>query len=114
MLVAPSLAQTAKTAKVFSGRKIAAQWADLEQTSKPSGSSGATVGDYQSHSIRLSVRTASGGAEVHSHFDDIFVVTGGNATLITGGSVVNPQDGRGWGNRRQSDSSWHVAKDHQG
>ena len=114
MLAAPSLAQTAKTAEVLSGQKIAAELADLEQTSKPSGSSGATVGDYQSHSIRLSVRTASGGAEVHSHFDDIFVVTGGNATLITGGSVVNPQTdaaGEIKGTRIQDGTSQKITRD---
>ena len=114
LLAAPSLAQTAKSAEVFSGQKVASQLANLEQTAKPSGSSGATLGDYQSHSIRLSERTASGGAEVHSHFDDIFVVTGGSATLITGGSVVNPQtgaDGEIKGIRIQDGTSQKITKD---
>jgi mannose-6-phosphate isomerase-like protein (cupin superfamily) len=39
------------------------------------------------------VRTASGGAEVHAHYDDVFVVTQGQATLITGGSVEDPKTG---------------------
>lgn len=90
----PSFAQTVSSAEVFTGRDVTAQLATLMQAAKPSGSSGATLGDYKSHAIKLSVRTASGGAEIHEHFDDIFVVTGGKATLITGGAVVNAQTGK--------------------
>ncbi|MFP5234302.1 MAG: hypothetical protein ACLGSD_00245 [Acidobacteriota bacterium] len=35
------------------------------------------------------MRSKSGGAEIHAHFDDVMVVLGGSATLITGGAVVN-------------------------
>jgi mannose-6-phosphate isomerase-like protein (cupin superfamily) len=80
-------------AVVFPNHDIAAQLATLAQTAKGSGSSGATLGDYKSHAIKLSVRTASGGAEVHAHYDDVFIVTEGKATLITGGTVVNAQIG---------------------
>jgi mannose-6-phosphate isomerase-like protein (cupin superfamily) len=110
----PSYAQSAGRAEVLSGKDVAAQLAKLAQTAQPSGSSGATLGDYQSHSIRLSVRTASGGAEVHTHFDDIFVVTGGSATLITGGTVVNAQtgaDGETKGTRIQDGTSQRITKD---
>jgi mannose-6-phosphate isomerase-like protein (cupin superfamily) len=92
-LAIPSFAQTGGKAQVFSGKDISAQLATLGQTSKASGSSGATLGDYTSHAIKLSVRTASGGAEIHAHYDDIFVVTEGKATLITGGTVMNAQTG---------------------
>ena len=110
----PAVAQTTGGAEVFSGKDVAAQLMKLSQTAKPSGSSGATLGDYKSHSIRLSVRTASGGAEVHAHFDDIFVVTGGSATLITGGTVVEAQtgaDGETKGSRIQDGTSQKIAKD---
>src|SRR5271154_7395882 len=89
----PSFAQTGSNSQVSRGHDVSAQLAPLAQAAKPSGSSGATLGDYKSHAIKLSVRTASGGAEIHAHFDDIFVVTGGKATLIAGGTVVNPQTG---------------------
>src|SRR5271163_1848667 len=89
----PSFAQAGSDAQVFPGRDVAAQLATLAQSAKPSGSSGTTLDDYKSHAIKLSVRTASGGAEIHAHFDDIFVVTGGKATLITGGTVTNAQSG---------------------
>jgi mannose-6-phosphate isomerase-like protein (cupin superfamily) len=110
----PAYAQTAGRAEVFSGKDVAAQLAKLAQTAKPSGSSGVTLGDYQSHSIRLSVRTASGGAEVHAHFDDIFVVTGGSATLTTGGTVADAQtnmEGETKGSRIQDGTSQKITKD---
>jgi mannose-6-phosphate isomerase-like protein (cupin superfamily) len=114
MLAVPCIAQTGSSAQVFSGKEIDAELATLAQTAKPSGSSGAVLGDYKSHSIRLSVRTASGGAEVHAHFDDIFVVTQGSATLITGGSVVDGQtsaDGETKGSRIQDGASQKIGKD---
>lgn len=112
-LAIPSFAQTGGKAQVFSGKDISAQLATLGQTSKASGSSGATLGDYTSHAIKLSVRTASGGAEIHAHYDDIFVVTGGKATLITGGTVMNAQtgnDGETKGSSLQDGQSQTITK----
>jgi mannose-6-phosphate isomerase-like protein (cupin superfamily) len=109
----PCLAQSKAPAEVFSGSDVAAKLASLVPAAKSSGSSGATLGDYQSHAIKLSVRTASGGAEVHAHYDDIFVVTGGKATLITGGTVVHAQtggDGETKGSSIQDGKSQAIAK----
>jgi mannose-6-phosphate isomerase-like protein (cupin superfamily) len=83
----------AKKAEYFSAQDIQKQLADLAPQAKSSGSSGSTLGDYASHQLKLSVRTSSGGAEVHAHYDDVFVVTQGQATLITGGAVVDPKTG---------------------
>lgn len=112
-LAIPSFAQTGGKAQVFSGKDISTQLATLGQTSKASGSSGATLGDYTSHAIKLSVRTASGGAEIHAHYDDIFVVTEGKATLITGGTVMNAQtgnDGETKGSSLQDGQSQTITK----
>ena len=56
---------------------------------KDSGSSGADLGKYSNHELKLSYRRGSGGAEVHVHLADIFFVTSGSATLITGGKIVD-------------------------
>jgi mannose-6-phosphate isomerase-like protein (cupin superfamily) len=112
-LVMPCIAQTGSNAQVFSGNDIAAQISALVPAAKTSGSSGATLGDYKSHSIKLSVRTASGGAEVHAHFDDVFFVTQGGATLITGGTVVNAKtgdDGETKGSSIQGGKSQTIVK----
>jgi mannose-6-phosphate isomerase-like protein (cupin superfamily) len=109
----PALAQTGSSAEVFSGKDVAAQLTALVEEAKPSGSSGATLGDYKSHAIKLSVRTASGGAEIHAHYDDIFVVTDGSATLITGGTVVDAKasaDGESKGTRIQDGKSQTITK----
>jgi mannose-6-phosphate isomerase-like protein (cupin superfamily) len=108
----PALGQ-AGNAEKFSGHDVATQMAALTQQAKPSGSDGATLGDYKSHAIKLSVRTASGGAEVHEHFDDIFVVTSGSATLITGGTLVDAQtgsDGEVKGDRIQDGRTQKIAE----
>jgi mannose-6-phosphate isomerase-like protein (cupin superfamily) len=100
-------------ADVFSSENVTSQFVGLVQTAKRSGSSGTTLGDYKSHSIKLSVRTASGGAEVHSHYDDIFFVTEGTATLVTGGSVMHAKtdrDGETTGSRIENGKSETIAK----
>ena len=96
LLVSPCYAQAQAKAEVFSGQAIASQLSALVQAAKTSGGGGATLGDYQSHAIKLSVRMASGGAEAHAHYDDIFLVTEGSAKLVTGGSVIHAKtDGEG-------------------
>jgi mannose-6-phosphate isomerase-like protein (cupin superfamily) len=110
----PSIGQTQQAAQIFSARDIASQLGSLTQAAKTTGSGGATLGKYQSHSIQLSMRTASGGAEVHAHYDDIFVVTDGNATLITGGTVENAQtlsDGETKGKSIRNGQSQTIGKD---
>lgn len=84
-------AQTPRQVQVFSAATIQSQTAALIASARTSGSSGTTLVDYSSHAIEISVRTKSGGAEVHAHFDDIFLVTKGTATLITGGTVIGPK-----------------------
>ncbi len=111
--VIPCDAAAQSNAQVFSGADVASQMADLVIAAKASGASGATLGDYKSHAIKLSVRTGSGGAEVHAHYDDIFFVTKGNATLITGGTVVNAKtdnDGETRGSGIQNGKSQTIVQ----
>ncbi len=61
-----------------------------QESLRTSGSVGETLEKYSNHYTMLTLRTASGGAEVHEHYSDIFVVVDGTATLITGGTVINP------------------------
>lgn len=90
-LVALAGARAQKPAQVFSHTNLDRQFAELLPASQKKGSSGATLGDYGTHALRLSVRSVSGGAEIHAHFDDVMVVLDGSATLITGGAVVDPK-----------------------
>jgi mannose-6-phosphate isomerase-like protein (cupin superfamily) len=88
-------AQNKAPAQVYSGVEIQHQLQQLATQAKEKGSSGATLGDFGSHALKLSVRTSSGGAEIHAHFDDVIVVTQGTATLVTGGALVDSQTGSG-------------------
>jgi len=109
----PLYASAEDKAEVFSAESVASQIQTLAQTAKASGSSGATLGDYGSHAIKLSVRCASGGAEAHAHYDDVFVVTEGTATLVTGGTVLDAktgEDGETKGNGIQNGTSHTVVK----
>jgi mannose-6-phosphate isomerase-like protein (cupin superfamily) len=93
LLAMPCCAQTGNQAQVFSAQDLSSQMATLIPKAKASGSSGAKLADYGSHAIQISVRTKSGGAEMHAHFDDVFYVTQGRATLVTGGSLIDPRTG---------------------
>ncbi len=112
-LAIPCYALAEGKTEVFSGKDVSAQLATLVQAAKASGSSGVTLGDYKSHAIKLSVRTATGGAEVHALFDDIFFVTQGKATLVTGGTVENAKsesDGETKGTGIQNGKSQAIAQ----
>ena len=90
----PLYASAQDKAEVFSGKSVASQLQALAQTAKASASGGATLGDYGSHAIKLSVRITSGGAEVHAHYDDVFVVSEGTATLVTERPFSMPRTAR--------------------
>ncbi|HWF93061.1 MAG TPA: hypothetical protein VN684_12305 [Terriglobales bacterium] len=112
-LAIPCYALQGGKAEVFSSKDISSQLSVLAQKAKASGSSGSTLGGYTSHTINLSLRTASGGAEVHGHFDDIFIVTQGQATLVTGGTVLDAKskgNGETMGSKIQNGTSQNIAK----
>ena len=112
-LAVPCYGQTGKQVEVYSSKDLSAQMARLVREAQTKGSSGAKLADYGSNAIQLSVRTESGGAEVHAHFDDIFFVTQGKATLITGGSVVDAHtdsDGETHGTRIEGGTSRTIGK----
>ena len=112
-LTIPCCAQPQSKSEVFTEQAITSQLAALVQSAKVSGSIGSTLGDYGSRAIKLSVRTASGGAEMHAHYDDIFFVTDGKAELLTGGNVVDAKtdtQGETKGSSIQNGRSVTIAK----
>jgi mannose-6-phosphate isomerase-like protein (cupin superfamily) len=82
---------TGDKALVIPAQDIKAQLADLVAQAKPTGS--AAIADYGHLRLMINVRTASGVAEVHQNADDLMIVQEGTATLVTGGSVVDPKTG---------------------
>jgi mannose-6-phosphate isomerase-like protein (cupin superfamily) len=64
----------------------------LKQMARASeGSASEILKEYPRHNIQLSVRLRSGIAELHERFADIFFVLEGRATLVTGGTIVDPK-----------------------
>ena len=75
-------------ATVIPAADLQAEFARLVPQAKSAGSSGTTLASTGNLALKLSVRTSSGGAEVHAHYDDLMIVEKGSATLITGGTVI--------------------------
>jgi mannose-6-phosphate isomerase-like protein (cupin superfamily) len=52
------------------------------------GEASETLKEYPRHATMLSFRARDGEAELHENFADLFYVLSGQATLVTGGTVV--------------------------
>ena len=89
----PAATLTGDKAQVIGVHEVQAQLAQLAPQATAKGSSSATLASYGNLGVMLSVRAANGGGEVHQHFDDLMIVQQGNATLVTGGTLVDPQTG---------------------
>ena len=50
----------------------------------------ADLARYSNHYTMLAVRDRTGSSEVHEHEADIFIIEKGEATLLSGGKMVNP------------------------
>lgn len=73
----------------ISQEELRAQSAALlkQAEASPSGIASVTLKRYPRHFTMLTVRTRSGGAELHEHTSDIFVVLDGEATEVVGGTI---------------------------
>lgn len=83
-----------KTADIRTSQQIRSQAADLlvEARKKPDGSAGVTLEKYPNHFTMLTVRVKPGGVEMHRTAADIFIVQEGEATIRTGGTIVDPTE----------------------
>jgi len=91
VMAAPTIPLSGDGTVVIPAADIKTQLADLAIQAKPTGSAGPVVASYGNLLVMLSVRTANGVGELHEHYDDLMVVQQGTATLITGGSLVDPK-----------------------
>src|SRR5882757_4825729 len=56
------------------------------------GSASKKLAEYPNHYTMIALRKKSGGAEVHQKYADFFYVVKGQATLTTGGAVVEGKE----------------------
>ena len=85
----PAMALSGERAAVFSAAQIKSELAQLAPKAVEKGSSGSVLASTGNLALKTSVRTTSGGAEIHAHYDDLMIVEQGSATLITGGTIAN-------------------------
>jgi mannose-6-phosphate isomerase-like protein (cupin superfamily) len=71
--------------------KQMAQKLEQQESFRSTGSAFETLDTYPGSYTMLSVRNKTGGAELHEHYADIFFVVDGEATLTSGGTVVDPK-----------------------
>lgn len=88
------LAQGGGGAKVYTTSQMHNMAQKLEQQKgfATTGTAGETLEKYRDHFTMLTVRNQSGGAELHEHYADIFFVVDGEATLTTGGTILDREN----------------------
>jgi mannose-6-phosphate isomerase-like protein (cupin superfamily) len=74
---------------IYSVRDLKAAEQKLAQKKVPFASQ--DLARYGNHYTMLAYREETGSSEVHEHEADIFVIEDGEATIVTGGKMVNPQ-----------------------
>ena len=85
-----SLGQEAMpTPDQYSPADLAAMEKNLAQKADASGLATETLKKYATDYTMLAFRSKSGKAELHEKFADFYFVVGGEATLVSGGHIVN-------------------------
>ena len=80
------------TGKVYSPQRIREIGRHLElQLQSSDAPTDGIAEERMSGSTRVAMRSKSGRAEFHVSAEDVFFVLSGGATLISGGSIVNPK-----------------------
>jgi mannose-6-phosphate isomerase-like protein (cupin superfamily) len=74
----------------YSAAELKTIGAELGTSSKHAKFASKNLEKSQGHYTMLAHREGTGSAEVHVHEADLFVVVEGEATIVTGGKVVNP------------------------
>jgi mannose-6-phosphate isomerase-like protein (cupin superfamily) len=85
----PVVTDSTNPSDYFAADAIAAMEPDIlaKAQASPGGTAGVLLAHYPNHFINLNVRVRSGSGELHSHWNDIFVVLGGEGTEVTGGTI---------------------------
>jgi mannose-6-phosphate isomerase-like protein (cupin superfamily) len=90
IVTARAIAQdAAKTADTYSPDTLMAMEKTLAQKTDASGFASQPIKKYSTDYTLLAFRSQSGKAELHEKFADFYFVVDGNATLVSGGTIVN-------------------------
>jgi mannose-6-phosphate isomerase-like protein (cupin superfamily) len=81
--------ETAAAPDKYSPAELMAMEKTLEQKKDAAGLATETLKKYSTDYSMLAFRSQSGKAELHEKFADFYVVVDGNATLVSGGHILN-------------------------
>jgi mannose-6-phosphate isomerase-like protein (cupin superfamily) len=115
VLATGAKAQEAPAINRLSAEAIATQTKTLMEEARKSdtGIAAATLEKYPEHYSMLVARAKTGAVEIHANWDDVFFVLEGEATEMTGGTVVDAKttpDGETRGTRLEGAVSTPVHK----
>lgn len=92
LLSVPSVTVSGDGVKTLRPKELQSDVAHVIELANNSGHASASLTRYGNVALTLSVLTKSGGGEIHAHLDDLMIVQQGNATLITGGTLIQRQE----------------------
>lgn len=90
----PAFAQTTQDVIYWPAATISGYSPKLKgvQTAKKTTSASEILSDLGNHKFEILRRDASGAGELHQNWTDVFVVQGGEATILYGGKIEDAKD----------------------
>jgi len=76
----------------WKGSDLKAMATNLAPKLPASGAVGESMAKLGNYSFAANLRRVSGGAEIHKTWTDVFLVQGGEATLIVGGTIPDAKE----------------------
>jgi len=94
LFTSPVLAQSKPEVIYWPAAKLGGYSATLKgrQTEKKTTSASEILSDLGNHKFEILRRDGSGAGELHQNWTDVFVVQGGEATILYGGSIEDAKD----------------------
>ncbi len=94
LCAAPSFAQSKSDVIYWPASTLSGYSATLKgrQTEKKTMSASEILSDLGNHKFEILRRDGSGAGELHQNWTDIFIVEGGEATILYGGSIEDAKD----------------------
>ena len=93
-MVIPALAQSNDAIVYWPAVKLKGYSSTLKatQTAKKSTTASEILSDLGNHKFEILRRDASGTGEIHQNWTDVFIVQGGEATVLYGGKIEGSRD----------------------
>jgi uncharacterized protein YjlB len=94
LFATPGWAQSNAEVIYWPASKVSGYFPSLkeQQTAKKTTSASHILSDLGNHKFEILRRDASGAGELHQNWTDVFVVQGGDATILYGGTIEQAKD----------------------